>query len=407
MPTPDGQIAPLLTAEAFSLLNSLEPYSEKDALAQNLRLRKEGHDPALVAALLTQSRLRAKAEAKFGPFAQDMLFTQAGLEQATRLNVAALHAERYRRAGVARVIDLGCGLGADALALASLDLDVTAVERDEETAACAAVNLRSFPEARVLHTDATTVDLAEYDGVWLDPARREVSTSGSARLWDPEVFSPPLSFVERLAADGKSVGVKFGPGMPHESFPAGCEAQWVSVDGDVTEVTLWFNALGREGVRRSALLLTPAGRVELTSGTEFGESPEAQTGAVEGFLHEPDGAVIRAGLVSDLAEQVGAHFLDPQIAYLASGQALATPFARSYRILETMPYNVKALRNWVKAHDVSSLDIKKRGTAVTPEELRKLLLPGKPRKGGNHATLVLTRIGQDRVVIVVEPVERG
>lgn len=148
--------------------------------------------------------------------------------------------------------------------------------------------------------------------MWLDPARREVSTSGSARLWDPEAFSPPLSFVERLAADGKAVGVKFGPGMPHESIPAGCEAQWVSVDGDVTEVTLWFNALGREGVRRSALLLTPAGRVELTSGTEFGESPEPQTGAVEGFLHEPDGAVIRAGLVSDLAEQVGAHFLDPR-----------------------------------------------------------------------------------------------
>ena len=125
------------------------------------------------------------------------------------------------------------------------------------------------------------------------------------------------------------------------------------------------------------------------------------------FLHEPDGAVIRAGLVSDLAEEIGAHFLDPQIAYLASGTALETPFARSYRILETMPYNVKALRTWVKAHDVSSVDIKKRGTAVTPEELRKLLLPGKPRKGGNHATLVLTRIGQDRVVIVVEPVERG
>ncbi|MFJ3956220.1 SAM-dependent methyltransferase [Arthrobacter sp. NPDC090010] len=406
MPSPAGLIAPLLNADAFALLNSLPPYSEKDSLQLNLRLRKEGHDPSLISALLTQSRLRAKATAKFGRFAQDMLLTEAGLEQATRLTVAAHHAGRYRQAGVHSVADLGCGLGADSLALASLDLAVTAVERDEETAACAAVNLRPFPEARVLHTDATTVNLEDYDGVWLDPARREVSSSGSARLWDPEAFSPPLSFVEALAGTGKAVGVKFGPGMPHESIPGGCEAQWVSVDGDVTEATLWFNELARPGVRRSALLLDGEAVLELSSGTDFGQSPEAVTGPVEGYLHEPDGAVIRAGLVSDLAVELGAHFLDPQIAYLCSPGPLASPFARSYRILETMPYNVKALRSWAKAQDLSSVDIKKRGTAVTPEELRRLILPGKPRKGGRHATLVLTRIGQDRVVIVVEPLPR-
>ena len=81
------------------------------------------------------------------------------------------------------------------------------------------------------------------DGVWLDPARRVTSTSGTKRIWDPEAFSPPLSFVESLAATGRAVGVKMGPGMPHESVPAGCEAQWVSVGGDVTEVTLWFNSV--------------------------------------------------------------------------------------------------------------------------------------------------------------------
>ncbi|MDP5228741.1 MULTISPECIES: class I SAM-dependent methyltransferase [Arthrobacter] len=407
MPAAVSQIAPLLTPEAFALLNALEPYSEQDSLAMNLRLRKDGHAPELVSALLTQSRLRAKATAKFGEFAQDMLFTQAGLEQATRLSVAALHAERYLRAGVSRVIDLGCGLGADSLAIASLGVSVTAVERDEETAACAAVNLRPFPEAEVVQADATTLDLAPFDGVWLDPARREVSSSGSARLWDPEAFSPPLSFVEGLAAQSKAVGVKFGPGMPHESIPGGCEAQWVSVDGDVTEVALWFNALARPGVRRAALVTGATGSAELTSAAGFGESPEAQSGPVEGYLHEPDGAVIRAGLVSDLAERIGAHFLDPHIAYLCSPDPVDSPFARSYRILQTMPYNVKALRAWAKAQELGSVEIKKRGTAVTPEELRRRILPGKARKGGAHATLVLTRIGDDRVVLVVEPLGRG
>ena len=88
-------IAPILTPEGWELLNSLGPYSEAESLHTGTELRKAGHSPELVSAAMTQSRLRAKAEAKFGPFAEQMLFTQAGLEQATRLNIAALHAQRF------------------------------------------------------------------------------------------------------------------------------------------------------------------------------------------------------------------------------------------------------------------------------------------------------------------------
>ena len=257
---PQDQIAPLLNPEGWELLASLGPYREDEAFRLNASLRKAGHSPELVSAVLTQSRLRTKAEAKFGEFARQMIFTQAGLEQATRLTVAARHAQRFAEAGVQHVADLGCGLGADAMALASLDIQVTAVEMDETTAACATMNLIPFRNATVVHADATAVPLDGIDGVWLDPARRTTSTSGTKRLWDPEDFSPPLSFVESLAGAGLAVGVKMGPGMPHDSVPADCEAQWVSVGGDVTEVALWFNAVRRPGIRRAALLLGPAGR---------------------------------------------------------------------------------------------------------------------------------------------------
>ncbi|HJW00496.1 MAG TPA: SAM-dependent methyltransferase, partial [Arthrobacter sp.] len=134
-------------------------------------------------------------------------------------------------------------------------------------------------------------------------------------------------------------------------------------------------------------------------------------GAVEGYLYEPDGAVIRAGLVADVALQLGGHLVDEHIAYFCAPELVETPFARAYRVLEVMPYNVKALKAWVKDNGIGVLDIKKRGTSVTPEELRKQLLPGgrntgkgNSRKAGNKtATLVLTRIGEDRVAIVVEP----
>ena len=405
---PQDQIAPLLTPGGWDLLASLGPYREGEAFALNAGLRKAGHSPELVSAVLTQSRLRTRAEAKFGEFARQMLFTQAGLEQATRLNVAARHAQRFAGAGIRHVADLGCGLGADSLALASLDITVTAVEKDETTAACATMNLIPFPNASVVHADAMSVPLDGIDGVWLDPARRVTSTSGTRRIWDPEAFSPPLSFVASMAASGKAVGVKMGPGIPHESVPEGCEAQWVSVAGDVTEVALWFNAVRRPGVRRAALVLGPLGAAELTSGEEFGAGPEAPVGPAEGYLYEPDGAVIRAGLVADVALELGGHLLDEHIAYICAPTLVESPFARAYRLRQVMPYNVKALKAWVKQEGITVLDIKKRGAAVTPEELRKQLLPAGKNAGkkgaGKTATLVLTRIGEDRVAIVVEPV---
>jgi hypothetical protein len=403
---PQEHIAPILTPEGWELLASLGPYREDEAFRLTASLRKAGHSPELVSAVLTQSRLRTKAEAKFGEFARQMIFTKAGLEQATRLTVAARHAQRFAEAGIGHVADLGCGLGADSMALASLDLEVTAVEMDEATAACATMNLIPFRNATVVHSDATSVSLEGVDGVWLDPARRTTSTSGTKRIWDPEDFSPPLSFVESLAGSGRAVGVKMGPGMPHDSVPAGCEAQWVSVGGDVTEVALWFNAVRRPGVRRAALVLGPLGSAELTSGEDFGAGPVAPVGPVEGYLYEPDGAVIRAGLVADVALQLGGHLVDEHIAYICAPELHDTPFAKAYRVLEVMPFNVKALKAWVKDQGIGVLDIKKRGMAVTPEELRKQLLPGgsAKHKDKKAATLVLTRIGEDRVAVSVDPV---
>ncbi|MCC9195843.1 class I SAM-dependent methyltransferase [Arthrobacter sp. zg-Y820] len=401
---PDTSLAHVLTSEGWELLNSLGPYLESESFKLNNDLRKAGHSPEVVAAVLTQAKLRMKARGKFGPFAEHMLFTAPGLEQATRLNVAALHAQRYVQAGLEKVADLGCGIGADSLALATLDRQVTAVELDEITAAAATINLMPWPNAKVVQGAAEEFDLGGFDGVWLDPARRTTSTSGTTRIFDPEAFSPPLSFVESLADAGLPVGVKMGPGIPHDALPKNCEAQWVSVDGDVTEATLWFNALRRDGVRRAALVIGANGAAELTSPFDYVPGGEdVAVGPVDAYLYEPDGAVIRAGLVADVARSLDGHLLDPHIAYIGAPELMATPFARAYRVLEVRPYNVKALKAWVKANGIGVLDIKKRGMSVTPEELRKQLLTGSG-KGPNKATLVLTRLGEDRVAIVVEPV---
>lgn len=416
----------LLTPEGMILLDSLGPYREGRALSTITRLRAEGFDRDLVSAAVTQSRLRTAAAEKFGEFAAHMLFTQAGLEQATRMQVSAVHAQRFLEAGIRSVADLGCGIGGDAMAMAGLGLDVVAIERDQITAAVATVNLMPFPNAQVLCDDVHSLDLQDLpggapQGLWLDPARRTDDTPVSAesrRIFDPEAFSPPLSFVKELAATGTPMGVKLGPGIPHSAIDNDCEAQWVSHQGDVVEVVLWFNALARPGVRRSALVLHHDGtRHELTSSTDFPDvaaqsehqeraAPAVQSGTV---LWEPDGAVIRAGLVQDLGDQLGAQVIHPRIAYLVGPPAepgtATTPFARAYRVREVLPHTIKVLKTWIKAHNIGTLDIKKRGTDVTPEQLRAQLKPSGPHK----ATLILTRMvtdkGERRVVLVVDPLK--
>ncbi|MDO5743374.1 MAG: class I SAM-dependent methyltransferase [Micrococcaceae bacterium] len=405
-----SQLAILLTPEGWELLNSVDPSAagtKEAALNLNLSLRKAGHPVELVTAVVQQAQLRSKARTKFGPFADRMVFTPAGLEQATRLKLAGLHAQRFTRAGIKKVADLGCGIGADSLALASAEIDVTAVELDETTAAAATLNLMPWPTARVINADATTFELTGFDGVWLDPARRTTDTSGTSRIFDPEAFSPPLSFVESLADQGLAVGVKMGPGLPHAAVPANCEVQWVSINGDVTEAALWFGTLARKGIRRAALVIGAHGAVELTSDADFDPDAalrgEVPLGKIDSYIYEPDGAVIRAGLIAELLESAGGHLIDPHIAYFSSADALSTPLARGYKVVAVHPYHVKNLRSWVKAQKIGVLDIKKRGMDVTPEELRKILLAGSGREAKNKATLILTRVGEQRLAIEVEP----
>ena len=384
----------LLSPSGWALLGALPPYDESRTLAISERLRREGLDPELVAAALTQSRLRAKAHAKLGTFADGMLFTPTGLEQATRLEVAARHAQRFVEAGITHVADLTCGIGADAMAFAGMGLRVLAIDADEVTAAIATVNLRHFPESEVRHADSLTVDLAGVDGAYADPARR---TTAGSRVHDPAAYSPPLDAVLAVRSRVPALGVKVGPGIPHGALPPDAETQWVSVDGDVVEAGLWFGPLAPHGPGRSALVLR-GGAARVLRADPGADRPPV--GAVGEYLFEPDGAVIRAGLVGEVAGLVGGRLIDPTIAYVTADTSNRTPLATGYRVLDTLPFGLKRLRSYLRERDVGRLTIKKRGTAVVPEQLRTQL----DLHGRAEATIVLTRVAGRQVVLLVDPV---
>ncbi|MBW9119502.1 SAM-dependent methyltransferase [Microbacterium trichothecenolyticum] len=392
-----SELEALLTPEGLRLLDAMGPVESSDDVARTVtRLRRDGHSPDLVSAVVGQARLRTRARAKFGDLAQRMLYTRAGLEQATRLPIAARHAARFRDAGFTRVADLGCGIGGDALGLAGLGLRVTAVDADPVTAGIAAYNLAPFgADAEVRLGTAEETDLDGFDAVWLDPTRRTAGHSETSRT-RPEDWSPSLDWVFDLA-QRMPVGVKLGPGLDRGLIPADAEAQWVSADGSTVELVLWSGALARPGVRRAALVIRGDQAHELTAQTDAADQPTRSLGA---FLHEPDGAVIRARLIGDVARTLEAGMLDEHIAYLTSDAALTSPFVSTFRVREVLPADEKALAKALRERDIGRLEIKKRGVDIDPAALRTRL----KLRGSASATLLLTRIGTRRTAILADRV---
>lgn len=393
-----AELTALLTPEGLRLVDELGALDSTDDVAAAVsRLRSAGRAPELVAAAVGQARLRTRARTKFGAFADRMLFTRSGLEQATRLEIAASHAGRFRDAGIRAVADLGCGIGGDALALAGIGLDVLAVDADEVTAALAAYNLAPFGDAvRVRHARAQDVDLAGIDAVWLDPARRTAGHGDTTRLGAGE-WSPPLDWVWGLAAQ-LPAGIKLGPAFDRSLVPTEAghvETQWISVDGATIELVVWTGVLARPGIRRAALVVRGGVAAELTADAD---APDADVRALGEYLHEPEGAVIRARLIGEVARTLGAGMIDEKIAYLTSDAPVSSPFVQSFRIREQLPNDVKALARAMRERGIGTLEIKKRGVDIDPATLRtKLKL-----RGSALATLIVTRVGDRRLTLLAD-----
>ena len=404
-----ASISLLVGGEGWGLLQSLPTYDPSTELALQTRLRDAGFTPALVAAALTQSRLRSRGRDKFGEFAEEMLFTPDGLEQATRLEVAARHASRYLRAEVRVVHDLGCGIGADAMAFAGLDLAVRAVEVHDVTAVVAGVNLRHWPDAVVTHGRVEDVamptgEATRHTGLWLDPARRTRGPADiqgrSRRVFSLEAISPSWRQVQAFAQTVPATGAKLSPAFPHHAVPPGTEAAWTSWGGDVVECAVWWGPLVQTAGRTATVCRVGAAPVVLVEAdAEGAAAPLSGLDGLGTLVYEPDRAIIRAGLTGALARVVDGRELDSGVGYVTSDRVMDLSWAHRYRVLEAMPWNLKALRAWLRDHDVGRVTIKKRGVALDPDAVRKQLRT----KGAGEATLILTRIGSQPQIIVVQP----
>ncbi|MEU3163564.1 class I SAM-dependent methyltransferase [Streptosporangium sp. NPDC006930] len=379
----------LLTQRGQEALGAAAETAADDPMTAVTRLRKI-YDADLTSAALTQATLRLRAREKFGADADLMYFTRTGLEQATRREVAD-HRARRLPAG-SRVADVCCGIGGDLLALARAGCSVEAVDADPLTAAIAQANADALgfgDRVSVRAADASTLDPAAFDVLFADPARR----GARGRTFDPMGYSPPWPAVLEMVAGAEAACLKVAPGIPYEFVPEGAEAEWVSYRGDVKEAVIWCGALAGETARRATIL--PSGAT-MTPDPALGDPA---TGPAGRYIYEPDGAAIRAHLVAEIAASVGGHLLDPQIAYITGDTATPTPWASRYEVHETLPFSLKRLRAALRERGAGNVTIKKRGSAVDVDRLRKDLR----LSGGESAVVILTRIGDRPFAFLCTP----
>lgn len=340
--------------------------------------------PELGPLALEQARLKSRARAKH-PVGDRLWWTAEALEQASSFAVAAHRALRF--VGAAQVLDLCCSVGADLLALAQVAPTV-GVDLDEGRLLLAAANAQELAVGvQLIAADVT--GLRPRGAVYVDPARR----AGGRRVFHPDAYTPRLGHVLGWLPQLTSLAVKVAPGLDYAALPAEVEVEVVSLRGEVKEAVLWGGDL-RRGAARTATLL-PAGDVLTDSA-----APAPRVGPVGQFLLEPDGAVIRAHLIAEVAARVDGWLLDATIAYVTADRLVRTPFGRWYRVLEALPFGLKPLRQRLRAYDAGPLVVKKRGTAVEPDLLRRQL----KLTGGTEVTVVLTRAAGRQIALIVTPV---
>jgi hypothetical protein len=435
---PMSQAGNLLTPAGGELLSRLRGVDVTPDQALRLSATLRDQYPAdLVAAALTQQALRIAAREKFS-LADEMFFTRNGLEQASGEQAAAHTARRF--AGLAVVADLCCGIGGDLTALATAARQVLAVDADFDNLQFATRNAAIYgASGRVsaVCSDVRDLRLARIPAAFIDPARRV----GSRRLRAGDSF-PPLSWCFALADQVQQLCVKAAPGLAHALVPAGWEVEFVAVGRDLKEALLWSPAFATTTRRATVLPARPAADAGESAGRapgrgdEAGLTPDARhsaprtpdtrqspdlrqepadshtlvasTGAMAPvpvsdpgeYLLDPNPAVTRAGLVAELAHELGAWQLDPMIAFLSLDRPASTPFARTLRVLASQPWREREVAAKLRELGVGAADIRRRGLAGDVQQIhRRLAL-----SGDKTAVIVLTRRNDRPWSLICEPV---
>ncbi|CAL9369364.1 hypothetical protein SUDANB120_00831 [Streptomyces sp. enrichment culture] len=267
-----------------------------------------------------------------------MYFTRDGLERASHREGAEYKLGRVLDGMGVVVIDVyHLGIGMDALALGSAHA-VTAADGDQLNVAVTTANGEALDALGTMWIGQQEPAAFRPWGevVFVDALERRTPQGGGGT----QTGGPSLPWALDLVRGMGTGAIRLSPEIPYGSLPEGCgadEAEWISWEGEVQEAVLWWwygemNPSVR--VPRRATLL-PGGAT--LAGRGLSDPVVRPPGR---YLYGVDEAVVRAGLVAEVADDVGGGLLDASVpACVTSDEAHDTPFATAYEIIEVLPHD--------------------------------------------------------------------
>jgi Methylase of polypeptide chain release factors len=340
---------------------------------------REKYNPGMVRAALLLSELRQRARGKFSR-AEEMWFDRVGLEQSTA-EVVARHKARRFASHSGEIVDLCCGIGSDAIALAregrtvqAVDLSPLACERTRLNAGVYGVAERITRRV----ADATAVELTTESLIHIDPDRRV----GRQRAIKLEDYAPPLEFLLELIDRTSGGAIKLSPASNFGGKFGGNEIEVTSLEGECKEATVWYGALSGTHAMRATIL---------PEGLSFAGNPwewRPHVGPLARYVYDPDPAVVRAGLLDLVVDELKVQRLDAAEEYLTSESLVNSPAVVPFEVLANLPNNETEIRKWVRKGDFGEIEIKSRHVPVNPDAMRKKM----SLSGQGRITLIIARV---------------
>ena len=338
---------------------------------------------------------------------------QCSSEETARYKQAFVPAGGTDAAGApcAAVADLTGGLGVDTWMLAQRAATVDYCERSPELCAAARHN---FAELGLTHVTVHEGDgvawlrthPGRFDLIYLDPARRGGSRSGSGgrRLYDIADCEPNLlEILPLLLEKADRVLAKISPmadiTRTLSQIPEIRELHVVAAAGEVKEILLLMEPLPESGQQAAPKIVAVDGGIRFEFTPD--EEPAAEVryaNSVGRYLFQPSKALRKAGAFRLLSERFGLAKLAPST-HLYTGDTPMPDFpGKTFEVTEVLPWNnatIKAIRQRFDRLDLTALNF-----PLDTDALRhRLFLPA----GGPTHAFATTLSDRQRLLIVCHP----